>query len=84
MTPYFDRFDICEAYLVLEWDYNRNGWLRERPSNRTRWESTGTQLSRIGFKPRLSLGGYKSLTPNGKAIYRQLEARYGLKEGVKT
>jgi len=20
---YFDRFDICEAYAVLEWDWNR-------------------------------------------------------------
>jgi hypothetical protein len=24
---YFDRFDICEAYAVLEWDWNMGGWL---------------------------------------------------------
>ena len=26
--PYFDRFDICEAYAVLEWDWNMGGWLQ--------------------------------------------------------
>jgi hypothetical protein len=29
---YFDRFDICEAYAVLEWDWNMGGWLQERPT----------------------------------------------------
>ena len=33
METTFDRFDICEAHAVLEWDYNSGGWLHERPSN---------------------------------------------------
>lgn len=42
-------FDICQAYLQLEDDYSREGWLQERPSNRRRKESTGCQLMRIGY-----------------------------------
>jgi hypothetical protein len=75
---HFDRFDICEAYLVLEWDWNKSGWLQERPSNVRRREATSIQLARLRFKPRPSLMGYESLTDNGKAIYRNLEQRYGL------
>lgn len=74
--PYFDRFDLCEAYAVLEWDYNLGGWLHERPSNRRRMEATACQLSRMGFKPRPDLSE-ETLTENGLAIYRQLERRYG-------
>jgi len=44
--PYFDRFDICEAYAVLEWDWNMGGWLQERPTNRRRMEATSIQLAR--------------------------------------
>lgn len=44
-----DRFNICQAYSQLESDYNRGGWLRERPSNQRRRESIGCQLARIGF-----------------------------------
>lgn len=75
--PYFDRFDICEAHCVLEWDYNVGGWLQERPSNRRRRESTGYQLLRIKFKPRRYLS-YDTLTENGQEIYNELVARYGL------
>ncbi len=75
--PYFDRFDICEAYLVLEWDYNVDGWLRERPSNRRRMESTGCQVHRMEFCPDWSLC-YGTLTDNGKEIYDALVARYRL------
>ena len=53
--PYFDRFDICEAYAVLEWDWNMGGWLQERPTNRRRMEATSVQLARLGFKPRPNL-----------------------------
>ena len=77
---YFDRFDIAEAHCVLEWDYNRGGWLRERPSNQRRMASTGVQLHRMGFKPRPDLC-HSTLTENGKEIYAELEARYRLKEG---
>lgn len=74
---YFDRFDICEAYAVLEWDWNYNGQLRERPSNMRRRESTGVQLMRMHFKPRRDLG-YTTLTENGREIYDEAERRYGL------
>lgn len=74
----FDRFDICEAHYALEVDYNRNGWLRERPSNLRRRESTDVQLHRMNFNsPRVRELGFKGLTRNGKAIYRNLERRYG-------
>lgn len=75
--PYFDRFDICEAYCVLEWDYNKGGWLHERPSNRRRMESTGTQLFRMRFRSAPSLD-YSTLTENGREIYDQAVERLGL------
>lgn len=75
--PTFDRFDICEAHCVLEWDYNVGGWLHERPSNQRRMESTGVQLHRMGFHPRLDLS-YDTLTENGQEIYDELVVRYGL------
>ena len=75
--PQFDRFDVCEAYYILECDYNVSGWIKERPSNRRRNMSTGFQLSRMKFKPRPSLGSFDDLTPNGQLIYRMLESRYG-------
>lgn len=73
----FDRFDICDAYAVLEWDYNVNGWLRERPSNQRRMEATSCQLARIGFSPSLGLS-YSTLTDNGKEIYWSCVVRWGL------
>ncbi len=75
---YFDKFDICEAYLVLEWDYNIGGWLQERPSNRRRMESTDVQLHRMHFKISPCHRGYESLTDNGKAIYDAAVIRLGL------
>lgn len=76
---YFDRFDICEAHRVLESDYNVGGWLRERPSNQRRMESTDVQLLRMQFKPRPSLdGSFANLTENGKDIYCELVRRYDL------
>lgn len=45
-------FDIAQAHAQLESDYNVGGWIRERPSNQRRNESTGCQLSRLGFEPR--------------------------------
>ena len=73
----FDRFDICEAYLAMEWDYNVGGWLRERASNRRRNESTERQLARIQFKPGMAWRGFESLSENGQEIYRALQERYG-------
>lgn len=78
MSAYFDRFDICEAHYALEMDYNVGGWLRERPSNRRRMEATHVQLKRIGFKPGTMFSGFRSLSENGREIYRELERRYRL------
>jgi len=78
--PYFDRFDLCAAYLAIEQDYNVGGWLHERPSNRRRRESTDVQLHRMQFKPGACFNGFASLTDNGQEIYRELEARYGFAE----
>ena len=75
---YFDRFDICEAYLTLEWAWHVGGWLHERPSNQRRMESTDVQLHRMGFRPSPMLGGYNDLSDNGKAIYDLAAQRYGL------
>jgi hypothetical protein len=74
---HFDRFDICEAYLVLETDYNVGGWLRERPSNQRRREATHIQLGRIGFRPVSSWNGFESLSENAQEIYLEACERYG-------
>ena len=75
MSAYFDRLDICEAYYILESDYNVGGWLRERPSNVRRMESCSVQLHRIGFKPSPIIS-YDNLSENGKVIYDNLEAKW--------
>lgn len=68
--PYFDRFDICEAYLALEHDWNVGGVLQERPAARKpRRMSVCYQLHRMGFHPGYLFEGYASLTENGQAIY---------------
>jgi hypothetical protein len=46
-------FDICQAHLQLESDYNVGGILLERPSNRRRHASTGFQLHRMKFSDRM-------------------------------
>lgn len=69
IDAFFDRFDICQAYLALEWDFNEGGWLHERPSNQRRMESIGVQLHRMNFKPGAAFSGYDSLEENGRAIY---------------
>lgn len=76
--PYWDRFDICEAYAVLEWHFHVGGWLRERSSNQRRMEATAVQLRRMRFRPHPWLE-FRTLTENGKAIYRQLIDRYGFR-----
>ena len=64
------RYDIAEAYAVLEWDYNVGGILQERPSNKRRNMSTGFQLHRMGFKAKPDLC-YDSLSEEGKLIYNE-------------
>lgn len=75
---YFDRFDICEAYYALENDFNRSGWLQERPSNQQRSEATHVQLDRIRFRPRPSLSSFHHLEENARAIYLNAAHRFGL------
>ena len=41
---------VCQAHRQLESDYNVEGILRERPSNRRRNESTGVQLARMDYR----------------------------------
>ena len=43
-------FAVCQAHQQLEADYNVEGILRERPSNRRRNESTGVQLARMDYR----------------------------------
>jgi hypothetical protein len=76
--PEFNRFDICEAHLTMEWDWNRGGILPERKSNRRRNMSTDFQLHRMKFRPGAGFNGYSSLSENGREIYRDLCKRYGL------
>ena len=51
--PYMDSevsiFAVCQAHQQLEADYNVEGILRERPSNKRRNESTGVQLARMDY-----------------------------------
>ena len=75
--PEFDRFDVCEAHYQIEVDWNLNGWLRERASNRRRMEATHVQLHRMSFQVGAGWNGYESLTDNGQEIYDELERRYG-------
>ena len=44
-----DVFSIAQAHAQLESDYNVGGWLRERPSNQRRNESTSCQLVRLKY-----------------------------------
>lgn len=75
----FDRFDIAEAHYALEVDYNKDGWLHERPTNRRRRQATSIQLQRMGFTPCNGVleHGFEGLSENGQVIYRALERRYG-------
>ncbi len=79
VDPSFERFDICEAYYLVEVYYNSGGWLQERPSNARRREATHVQLHRMEFKPAPGLG-YATLTDNGKAVFLALVARLKLPE----
>lgn len=81
----WNRFDICEAYAVLEWDWHAGGWLQERPSNVRRGqargyigEATSMQLARLCFRPRPNLS-YETLTDNAREIYDAAVIRWGLK-----
>ncbi len=74
----FDKFDICEAYAVLEWDWHIGGILEERPSNTRRNMSTDYQLKRMYFEARQGLC-FETLTRNGKAIYLNATRKFKLR-----
>jgi len=57
----FDRFDICEAYLAIEMDYNEGGMVKGK--------SYSSQLHRMQFRAGAAFKGFDSLTENGKKIY---------------
>ncbi len=78
---YWDRFDIVEAHLVFEVDFNTGGWLQERPSNQRRKEATHVQARRLGYQPGaiLRVEGFRALSRNGRAIYLNLRRHYGFK-----
>lgn len=58
---YWDRFDICEAYLAIEMDWNVHGLVDGK--------SYTSQMKAFGFRPSPLFNGYDSLEPNGKEIY---------------
>lgn len=76
---HFDRFDICEAYELLERDFNSGGIVAERQAARLNRRSIHDQLRHLYFRPRPDLS-YETLTENGKAIYNNAVARWGLDE----
>lgn len=84
----FNRFDICYAHQALENDWNRGGWLSERPSNRRRRESTGCQLARVGFSSPYQGGSFSSLLEfreefeNAIEIYIERLVDFGLAKRV--
>jgi len=75
--PTFDRFDICEAYLAVENDWNEGGILKERDRD----YSVGVQLARIQFKAGAAFNGFESLSQNGREIYNALCERLMLGDG---
>ena len=73
-----DRFDICDAYLMLEHDYERSGWLQERGRRADgSVKQVTTQLRRLGFRPspRLTTA---TLTDEARDIYDAFVERHGL------
>ena len=63
------RYDICEAYLMLEHDYGEHGWLTARgfrPDGSVKQVSV--QLKRMGFRasPLLTTD---TLSETGREIY---------------
>jgi hypothetical protein len=81
--PYFDRFDICEAYLALEIDWNVSGLLQERHNiaEGAKPMSVSFQLHRMHFRPRWGFKGYESLSENGQAIYDAFVLKHRLCSG---
>lgn len=70
---YFDRIDICAAYLAAEYYWHSGGILWELPSCQRRGASVGYRVHRLGFRPGASFPD--NLSENAQAIYDALTAR---------
>ena len=64
--PYFDRFDICEAYWCYAADWHSGQW--------SKIYAIFGRLDRMGFRPSMGLGT-DSLGENAKEIYDDLVRR---------
>jgi hypothetical protein len=62
--PYFDRFDICEAYYLFASHYHGGQWSAE-------YRIFG-RLERMGFKPGANGLNYHGLSENARGIYIKL------------
>ena len=75
--PYFDRFDICEAYYLFAYGYHHGGDTSDGIFNR---------LHRLRFKPHCSLAcsdiPMMGLTENGAEIYNQLIVSHPDSHGI--
>ena len=72
--PYFDRFDIAEAWYIFLTDWH--------DGHGTGWASYGRLSRLLGyFKPGTHLYDESDLSENGRLIYTGLVARLGLEEG---
>lgn len=64
--PYFDRFDVCEAFYLLGTRFHSGQW--------SRGYAILSKLARMRFQPRQNLRHVSDLTENGEAIYRKYAA----------
>jgi len=69
--PYFERFDICEAYWLYASLYHSGQW--------SKLYAVLGRLHSIGFTPGMGFS-YSSLTDNGREIYESLVERKHLQE----
>ena len=65
--PYFDRFDVCEAYYLFATDYHEGQWSET-------YRIFG-RLQQLRFQPSPGLSR-RSLTSNGRQILASLIRRY--------
>lgn len=75
--PYFDRFDICDAYAQFASDYNVSGYTtgrRERFHGETN-SDIFVRLHRMNYTPGHFYPGYADLSSNAKDIYEALALR---------
>jgi len=67
--PYFDRFDICEAYYLYFCDWHSGQWSKEY-----------ARLCKMQkyFKPSPLLRTIEDLTENGYEIYTALDQKHSV------